>query len=62
MNKAEKKKKKVFLLYKKCRSSVIIFNLELQQMYFSTSYEMPFFKNVVILILPAWQNVISEVQ
>lgn len=52
----------VFLLYKECRSSVISFNLELQQMYFSISYEMQFLKNVVILILSAWQNVISKVQ
>lgn len=60
MNKAEKKL--VFLLYKKYRCSVISFNLEWQQMYFSISYEMQFLKNVVILILSPWQNVISEVQ
>lgn len=31
-------------------------------MYFSISYEMQFFKNVVILLLSAWQNFRSEMQ
>lgn len=38
------------------------FNLEMQQMYFSISYEMQILKNVVILLLSAWQNRRSEVQ
>lgn len=54
MNKVEKKL--AFILYKKCRHSLISFNLELQQRYFSISHEMQFFKNVM-LILPAWQKV-----